>query len=88
MVTFYNIKDIDKFFKTIDSCKGRVLLKSSDNQMIDLRKNVIVRELLDMIYETQGIDKLALVIEDNQDMLKIMRYLMECNSNSSLKQIS
>jgi len=85
MVTFYQIRDIDKFFDMIDSCTGRVLLKSSDNQMIDLRKNALIKELLLMTCGDRVIDRLALFIENKNDMPQIQRYLMECYSRSCHK---
>jgi len=88
MVTFYRIPDIEKFFKMVDSCIGRVLLKSSDDQMVDLRKSTLIRELLTMSSNNRGIEKLVLTIENRQDMPRVQRYLMECCSKTSLKQIS
>ena len=88
MVTFYRIPDIEKFFKMIDNCIGRVLLKSSDDQMVDLRKSSLIRELLTMSCNNHGIDKLVLTFENRQDMPRVQRYLMESYSKSSLKQIS
>ena len=88
MVTFYNIKDINKFFNMIDCCSGRVLIKNIDEQIIDLRENTLARELLSMVCSCCGIDKLVLTFEDNKDMPRVQRYLMECHSRSSLKQIS
>jgi len=87
MVTFYRIKDIDKFFRMIDCCTGRVLLKSSDEKMVDLRKSTLIRELLVSSCNAQGIEKLDLIIEDHQDMPRIQCYLMECYSKTSLKQL-
>ena len=88
MVTFYRIQNIDNFFKMIDNCVGRVLFKSSDGQTADLRMNTLLRELITMSINTQGIEKLVLTIENHQDMPQIQRYLMECNSKISLNQIS
>ena len=88
MVIFYRIPDVDKFFRMIDSCVGRVLLRSSDDQMVDLRKNKMIRELLVMSCNDHGIEKLVLTIENRKDMPRIQRYLMENYSKPSLKQIS
>jgi len=88
MVTFYGIKNTEKFFKMIDNCIGRVLLKSSDGQIVDLRMNTMLRELLTMTCNGQGIEKLVLTIENHQDMQRIQLYLMECHSKTSLKNIS
>ena len=88
MVTFYKIHDVDKFFKMINCCTGRVLLKCCDEQLIDIRENALVRELLTMSCSSHGIDKLVLIFENRQDMPRVQRYLMDCHSKSSLKQIS
>jgi len=88
MVTFYRIQNTDRFFNMIDSCIGRVLFKSSDGQTADLRMNTLLRELITMSMSTQGIEKLVLTVENHQDMQQILRYLMDCNSKTSLKQIS
>lgn len=38
MITFLQIQDIDKFFKMVDSCIGRILLKSSEGLVANIRK--------------------------------------------------
>ena len=78
MVTFYQIRDTDRFFNMIDNCIGRVLLRSSDEQMVDLRRNVHIKELLSMSCCSQGIKKLVLTIEDCQDMPRVLNYLIGC----------
>ena len=86
MVTFYRIQNADRFFEMIDSCLGRVLLKSSDGQAVDLRMNTLIRELLIMSCQNQCIEKLILTVEDHHDMPRIQRYLMECHSKTSIKK--
>jgi len=78
MVTFYQIRDTDKFFNMIDNCIGRVLLRSSDKQMVDLRKNAHIKELLSMLVGSQGISKLVLTIEDCRDMPRVLNYMIGC----------
>ena len=84
MVTFYRICDTNKFFNVIDNCIGRVLLKSSDDQVVDLRRNTLIRELLETSSSNRGIDKLVLTIEDRHDMPRIQNYLIECYSKPSV----
>ena len=87
MVTFYSIRDNEKFFSMIDNCIGRVSLESSDGQVVDIRKNTLIRELLSMSCSGNGIEKLTLTIENRLDMPRIRNYLMECDSKPSLKQM-
>ena len=77
MVTFYTVRDTDRFFDMIDNCVGRVLLRSSDEQVVDLRKNVHIKELVSMLSSgSQGIKKLVLTIEDCRDMPRVLNYMI------------
>ena len=48
-----NIKDIDKFFEVVDSCKGRVELVTGEGDRLNL-----IPELEIVAYEKEDIDKL------------------------------
>jgi len=76
MVTFYKIHDIERFFCVIDSCVGSVFLKSSDGELVDIRRNVLVKDLLRVSSGKRHIEELVLTIEDNRDMPRIMGYLI------------
>jgi len=87
MVTFYNICNIDKFLKMINGCIGRVMFVASDGCCIDIKNNNLLRELINVICHDNCLDKLTLKIENQQDMPRILNYLLSCKSIPSLKPI-
>jgi hypothetical protein len=87
MVTFYDIRNIDKFLGLINSCTGRVFLTASNGSVIDIKDNFPIQELLIGVCAENGIEKLALTIENQQDMPNILSYLLSCNSTPSLKPL-
>ena len=60
-----NIKDIDKFFEVVDSCKGRVELVTGEGDRLNLKSKLSqyvslakIPELEIVAYEKEDIDKL------------------------------
>ena len=57
-----NITDIEKFFKVIDSCKGKVELVTGESQyvsMANIFSDGTIDELEIIAYEPEDIDKLV-----------------------------
>ena len=53
------IKDIDKFFEVVDSCKGKVELVTGEGDRLNLKfSNGEIPELEIVAYEKEDIDKL------------------------------
>ena len=75
-MTFIQIQDTDQFFNMIDNCTGRVLLKSSEGHTLDMRGNILIKELLAMSCRNRCIEQLELTIENSGDMKKVLNYLM------------
>jgi len=75
-MTFLQIKDTENFFTMIDNCTGRVLLKSSEGHAVDMRRNLLIKELLTMSCRDRCIERLELTIENPGDMKNILNYLV------------
>ena len=77
-VIFRNIIDIERLFKMIDSCKGPICLDSSSNETPDLRENKAVKELITVACSKSGIKKMNVLVNDNRDMHRVIKYLISC----------
>ncbi|MCL2821066.1 MAG: hypothetical protein FWD38_09645 [Oscillospiraceae bacterium] len=77
-VTFRNIVNIEQLFKMIDSCKGPVCLVSSSSESHDLRENEAVKELITVACSKGGINKMNVMVNDNRDMHRVIKYLISC----------
>lgn len=70
-----NIKDVDKFFKMIDSCTGKVELISEEGDRINLKSTLcqfVAREVF-----TGSVKELEIVAHNPEDAIKIMKFMME-----------
>ena len=52
------IKDIDKFFEVVDSCKGKVELVTGEGDRLNLKSKLSQYVLEIVAYEKEDIDKL------------------------------
>lgn len=72
-----NIKDIERFFEVVDSCKGKVELKTSEGDCINLKSKLSQYFSLAMIFSDGTIPEIEIVAQDPEDMNKLLHYLIE-----------
>lgn len=72
----YNIKDVNKFQKTLDSCEGKISLISENGDKYDLRSKLSQLVALQSCFGTSGIENMEIIAENPKDVVRLMHYLM------------
>ncbi len=73
----YNIKNIDGFFKVIDSCEGRVDLVTSEGDRLNLKSKLSqFVSLSSMLQSDVQIPELEIVAYEPADTEKLFNFLM------------
>ena len=69
-----SIKNIDKFFETVNSCEGSVELISKEGDRINL-KSTLCQFIAKEVFSGE-IGELEIVAHNPEDAIKIMNYMM------------
>lgn len=78
---FYNINNVDSFFKVLDKCKGRVELISPEGDRINLKSKLSQYLSLVKIFHDGYIKELELKVYNDEDKMLMMNYMYQCNTN-------
>ena len=70
------IKDIDKFFEVIDSCKGRVELVTGEGDRLNLKSKLSQYVSLANIFSAGEIPELEIVAAEKEDIDKLMSFMI------------
>ncbi len=84
MTTFFHITDINRFFRVIDACKDGIFLQTHEGHYVDIRNNSLIKTLLTMSCGRNGVEKLDVRVTNANDMINLLRYMMDCNCKNSL----
>lgn len=78
MIRINMISDLNKFFKIVDECKGRVEVVSPEGDCIVLNSK-LCRFVLSALIETGDVllDSLELRCENPDDTKRFLRFMME-----------
>ncbi|MBE5849908.1 MAG: polya polymerase [Lachnospiraceae bacterium] len=71
-----NIKDIDKFFKVIDECKGKVELVTGEGDRLNLKSKLSQYVSLANIFSDGAIKELELVAYEPEDINRLLNYMI------------
>ena len=74
-----NIKDIEGFFKAVDSCEGKVELVTGEGDRLNLKSKLSQYVSLANIF-SQGeavIPELEIIAYEQADMQKLLNYMIE-----------
>ena len=71
-----NITDIEGFFKTIDSCKGKVELVTGEGDRLNLKSKLSQYVSLANIFSNGEIPELELVAYDPDDTQKLINFMV------------
>ncbi|MEE1114708.1 MAG: polya polymerase [Eubacterium sp.] len=72
-----NIKDVDKFFQVIDSCKGRIELVTAEGDRLNLKSKLSQYVSLANIFSNGAeIPELELVASEREDIEKLMNFMI------------
>ena len=72
-----NIKDVDKFFQVIDSCKGRVELVTGEGDRLNLKSKLSQYVSLANIFSNGEIPELEIIAYEPEDIGKLVNFMME-----------
>ena len=71
-----NIKDIDKFFKVVDECKGKVELVTGEGDRLNLKSKLSQYVSLANIFSDGTIDELEIVAYEPEDIDKLVNFMV------------
>ena len=71
-----NIQDVDSFFKTVDRCEGRVEMVTKDGDRLNLKSKLSQYVSLTSLFRDTKIHEVELVVEKNEDVMKMIRFMM------------
>lgn len=72
-----NIKDIDKFFKVIDECKGKVELVTGEGDRLNLKSKLSQYVSMANIFSDGTIAELEILAYEPEDITKLVNFMME-----------
>ena len=71
-----NITDVDKFFKVIDSCVGKVELVTGEGDRLNLKSKLSQYVSLANIFSDGTIDELELIAYEPEDIDKLVSFMV------------
>ena len=71
-----NITDIEKFFKTIDSCKGKVELVTGEGDRLNLKSKLSQYVSMANLFSDGTIDELEIVAYEPEDISKLVSFMV------------
>ena len=72
-----NIKNIEGFFNTVDSCKGRVELVTGEGDRLNLKSKLCQYVSMANIFSNGEIPELELIAYEPEDISKLVNFMME-----------
>ena len=70
------IEDIDKFFRTIDRCKGKIELITGEGDRLNLKSKLSQYVSLAKVFSNGEIPELEIVAHDPDDAMKLISYMI------------
>ena len=71
-----NIKNIDKFFETVDKCKGRVELVTNEGDRLNLKSKLSQYVSLANIFSSGDIPEIEIVASEKEDIEKLIEFMI------------
>ncbi len=71
-----NIKDVNAFFKMIDSCEGTVELVTGEGDRLNLKSKLSQYVSLANIFSNGDIPEMEIVAHEKEDVEKILHFMM------------
>ena len=72
-----NIRNIDKFFKVIDSCSGKVELVTGEGDRLNLKSKLCQYLSMANIFSNGEIPELEIIAYEPEDISKLVNFMME-----------
>ena len=71
-----NIKDVNKFFEVIDSCKGKVELVTGEGDRLNLKSKLCQYVCLANIFSNGEIPELEIIAYEKEDIDKLLSFMI------------
>ena len=71
-----NIKNIDKFFKVVDECKGRVELVTGEGDRLNRQSKLSQYVSMANIFSNGEIPELEIVAYEREDIDRLINFMM------------
>jgi len=71
-----NVTDVEKFFETIEKCKGRVELVTSDGDVLNLKSKLSQYFSLAKVFTDAKIDDVDIICYEPEDINLLMEFLI------------
>lgn len=71
-----NIKDINKFFSVVDSCKGKVELVTGEGDRLNLKSKLAQYVSLANIFSNGEIPELEVIAYEPEDTEKLFNFML------------
>ena len=71
-----NIKDIDKFFEVVDSCKGRVELVTGEGDRLNLKSKLSQFVSMASVFGNREIPELEVIAYEPEDTKRLIQFMM------------
>ncbi|MBP7347248.1 MAG: polya polymerase [Butyrivibrio sp.] len=72
-----NIKNVNEFFKVVDSCKGKVELVTGEGDRLNLRSKLSQYVSLANVFSDGNVRELEIVAYEPEDITKLIDYMMQ-----------
>ncbi|MCI8773305.1 MAG: polya polymerase [Lachnospiraceae bacterium] len=72
-----NIDNVEKFFKVVDSCKGKVELVTGEGDRLNLKSKLSQYVSLANIFSDGTIEELEVIAYEPEDTAKLVEFMME-----------
>ena len=72
-----NIKDIEKFFKVVDACSGKVELVTGEGDRLNLKSKLSQYVSMANIFSNGEIPELEILAYEPEDIGKLVNFMME-----------
>ena len=72
-----NIKDVNKFFEVVDSCKGRVELVTGEGDRLNLKSKHSQYVSMANIFSNGEIPELEVIAYEKEDTDKLIQFMVD-----------
>ena len=72
-----NIKDVNKFFDVVDSCKGRVELVTGEGDRLNLKSKLSQYVSMANIFSNGEIPELEVIAYEKEDTDKLIQFMID-----------
>ena len=72
-----NVNDVDKLFKVIDECRGRVELVTAEGDRLNLKSKLTQYVALANVFADKTIGEMELIAHEPEDVQKLVMFMYD-----------